>query len=177
MKIYRYIEMKYVDQFFRDGSLKISTLAHCRSLEGTDVRGDEYEGAFMSYFIGKNPFTPVKTIQQFAPQGTMVMCCSHAHSDKLYERFKVDGCFEIEDGEQFFEVISAALALCTKFETKERGSVKYLEGRIEYHYNVDDELVMPMTIDQLARKVKELHRSGNITEQKWKEIEMHGNGL
>lgn len=83
MRLYRYLDKKYIDQFFADGSLMISTLERCRGLEGTDVRGGAGEGTFSSEFRGRYPSTPPMNILQYSPIGTMVLCCSSVHSCEL----------------------------------------------------------------------------------------------
>lgn len=175
LPIYRYLDEKYVEQFLLDGSLMISTLERCRGLEGLDIRGDSGEGTFVSEFWGKSSGSHLTTLSQYAPPGTMILCCSEVHTAELTRRFGVNGCLRIDDAAGFFEAISAVLPT---YSDKDMGPIRYLTDRTERHI-VEDSLLLPppVAIPLMLARVQNLIQSGKFTPEAAQKLSRAANGF
>ena len=104
--VYRFLDEKYIDDFFKDGNLMLSTYERCRKLED-EKRRDEQEG--------KN--TVVKTegkfkIVQKAGIGynPLLLCTSLYQIDITGETTSSKFCLEIRDPPKFAEAVAQELA-------------------------------------------------------------------
>ena len=100
--VFRYLEKEWIDQFFNEGKLRLSSFKKFRA-HIDEQRGDKEEGSTVIIGTGKE-----KTFYAMVKTGidAFVLSASLIYSKSLTEDFKVDGCFIIERPFEFMQVIS-----------------------------------------------------------------------
>jgi hypothetical protein len=100
--VYRYLEKQWIDQFFSEGKLRLSSFKKFRK-HIDEQRGDKGEGNNILIGTGKD-----KTIYTVVSTGidAFVLSTSLLYNHSLYTDFKVDGCFVIERPLEFMQEIS-----------------------------------------------------------------------
>ncbi len=105
-RIFRFIEQVYVDKFFEDGTLRLSSFEQFRK-HSDEQRRDSAEGFGLRQGIGQNA-----TIMTVSGRGgdCYVLCGSLLCTEKLQGTFpEADGCFAIDDTICFAQSIAHAL--------------------------------------------------------------------
>lgn len=118
--VVRYIERRYVEQFFRTGELRLTTYAQCQVHE-CNVRRDSNEGK-SSFSLDLNNVGMEGWGVQTVGWQSYILCASLCESERLKERFKVDSYFRINNVIGFFNAVSKSLA---GFEAGKIGSCIY----------------------------------------------------
>lgn len=100
--VYRYLEKEWIDQFFSEGKIRLSSFKKFRKHED-EQRGDKGEGNNILIGTGND-----KTIYAVVSTGVdaFVLSTSLLYSRDLYTDFKVTGCFVIERPLEFMQEIS-----------------------------------------------------------------------
>jgi hypothetical protein len=99
--VFRYLESKWVDEFFKSGSLRLSSFKKFHKHED-EQRGDKNEGSNIIVGLrGGGQFFAVTGHGQDA----FVLSTSLTYNEKMYEDFDVDACFVIEKPHEFINVI------------------------------------------------------------------------
>lgn len=100
--VYRYLEKQWIDQFFSEGKIRLSSFKKFRK-HVDEQRGDNVEGKNILIGTGND-----KTIYAVVSTGidAFVLSASLLFSQSLYSDFKVDGCFVIERPLEFMNEIS-----------------------------------------------------------------------
>ncbi len=103
--VYRYLDGKYADAFFKTGSLQLTTLAVCRShpLESRADTGD-----------GKLPYALKDGDQMMAGvsvagRRSYMLCASFSNSSTLLDRFGTDSGIEIINPSKFAKAVADVL--------------------------------------------------------------------
>ena len=94
--VYRYMDRKYVDRFFEDGSLRLSSFSSFAK-HSDEERQDEAEGSGMVVHVC--PDGDAKTMTAMLGQGenAYVLCGSTLYEPELAETFGCDSGFRIND--------------------------------------------------------------------------------
>lgn len=102
---YRYLDRRYVEDFFRDGSLRLSSFARFAEHED-EQRRDETEGK--TGFVARTTTGPMKTIATRIEMGfnAYVLCGSSYYSEELAELFGCDSYFRIDSTLEFANAVS-----------------------------------------------------------------------
>lgn len=100
--VYRYLEKEWIDLFFSEGRLRLSSFNRFRK-HADEQRGDKGEGNNILIGTGKE-----KTIYTVVNTGidAFVLSTSLLYNQSLYNDFEVDGCFVIERPFEFMQEIS-----------------------------------------------------------------------
>lgn len=93
--VYRYMHQKYVDQFFEEGLLQLSSFESNRTIEDA-IRQDKREGTGAIFVVSRDR-QRVQPLMARAFDHRMLCLSSSAETDRLMEHFKVDGCFEVKN--------------------------------------------------------------------------------
>ncbi len=109
---YRYMESRYVDDFFSNGTLRLTTYDECRKHEDQSRR-DSREGKANFYFPHANH--AIAGIQGVGRQSYM-LCTSSTLSDEILSRFQADAWIEIFDPQGFAEAMSHAILGFTQLQ-------------------------------------------------------------
>jgi hypothetical protein len=104
--VYRYMESKYVDEFFEHGRLRISSFKRFREFPD-EVRGDKSEGQGSISGKGGDGFT--FHIMTGAGANGYMLSTSLEESDAIRSDFGVDCCFQINDPLGFAVAVANAL--------------------------------------------------------------------
>lgn len=136
--VFRYMHKKYVDLFFKSGTLQLSSYESNRAIEDS-VRQDEREGTGEYFVVSRDRSL---TIQLGARAFDHRMLCTSTSSDidRMMNHFRVDGCFEVTNTTGFgFEVAKALDAFRFGLE----GIVTYQDGYrknllLEQHQHLPD---------------------------------------
>ena len=101
----RYLDKEYVDQFFNDGTIMLSSIKQFAK-HGDFQRFDDKEGIFM--FLGK---LKDQTIECFGNIGTSayILCGTPILSKELMNTFKTNSYFKINDVAKFTELVADQL--------------------------------------------------------------------
>lgn len=105
-RVFRFLDQKYVDQFFADGSLRLSSFNQFGK-HSDEQRRDGAEGYGVRSGIGAN-----LTVAMVSGRGSdcYVLCGSMLCTQKLKETFPgADGCFAIDDTVGFAQAVAHAL--------------------------------------------------------------------
>lgn len=123
--VYRYLEKQFVDQFFEDGSIRISSFSEF-SKHRDEQRKDSSEG--QGFAVHMNQEGTGQTIIAKIAQGadTYVLCGSTRYHVDLAEAFKTDSGFRINDPTAFANVIAHHLP---GFRDGCEGSCIYMASR------------------------------------------------
>ena len=100
--VYRYLEKQWIELFFSEGKIRLSSFNKFRK-HLDEQRGDKVEGNNILIGTGND-----KTIYAVVSTGidAFVLSTSLLYSKSLYNDFKVDGCFVIERPLEFMQEIS-----------------------------------------------------------------------
>ena len=120
--LYRYLEEKYIESFFSDGKLFLTTYQRCRSHEN-EVRKDEDEGKYDLHFQGSQQSMFLK---RRSGDNSHMLCTSFSLNTKLFTHFKVDSCFRIDDPGGFILAVAKCIPTVKNIHS---GSVQYLLQR------------------------------------------------
>ena len=104
--VYRYMESKFVDEFFEHGRLRISSFKRFREYPD-EVRGDKSEGQGSVSGKGRDGFT--FHVMTGAGANGYMLSTSLEDSQSIHEDFGVDCCFQITDPLGFAVAVSNAL--------------------------------------------------------------------
>jgi hypothetical protein len=88
-----------------------------------EVRKDEDEGKYDLHFQGTRQSMFIK---QRSGDNSHILCTSYSLNSKLFEKFKVDSCFRIEDPGGFVLAVAKCLPVVGKIHS---GPVQYLPQR------------------------------------------------
>lgn len=134
--VYRYLEQEYIDLFFKDGTLKLSSFESNRKMEG-NVRQDTDEGVHHYRIVNRNRTDKIDfEIRDF--DARRLLCCStKLDLDFFLPHFNVDGCFEISNSIGFGYEIAKTLS----------GYVSGQEGKVNYNDNKLSHLLLEQHLD------------------------------
>lgn len=105
-RVFRYLPQKYVDAFFTDGTLRISSFSQFAK-HADEERRDEKEGNGIRAGIGENATVIVATERG---SDFYVLCGSLIFGKRMQETFEgADGCFVIDDTVNFAGAIARSL--------------------------------------------------------------------
>jgi hypothetical protein len=102
---YRYLDREYVEDFFRDGSLRLSSFARFAEHEEEQLR-DENEGK--TGFVARATTGQMKTVVTQIEMGSKayVLCGSSYYSKELAAHFRRDSYFRIDNTLEFANAVS-----------------------------------------------------------------------
>lgn len=100
--VFRYLEKKWVDNFFEDGSLRISSFKKFHQ-HSDEQRGDKQEGNNLVIGVQEKKYMYSLT---FHGSDAFVLSTSLLLDKSLYSDFDVDSCFVIEKPFEFMDIIS-----------------------------------------------------------------------
>lgn len=133
--IYRYMERKYVDDFFEKGELRLSSFRRFKK-HTDEQRKDLQEGNVVSCIKGED-FTVYGRTEHAT--NALIMSASLLYEDRLFEAFDVDDCFAINNAPQFGLEICKKIPHCV---AGLEGSCVYVEKRViesdSSHLNAQD---------------------------------------
>lgn len=121
--VYRYMEQKFIDEFFSSGRLLLSSFQQFAK-HTDEQRKDSHEGANILTGLGAN-----HTISAVTQHGhrSLIFCTSTRADEELMRDFGADGYFRIKDSTQF----GAAVASClVGFQSGLEGFCIYKDSRI-----------------------------------------------
>jgi hypothetical protein len=102
-RIYRYMENKYIDDFFRDGSLRLSSFKKFAEHPDENLR-DSCEGKGIQFLTGKD--CTVFLVKK-SGENCYVFCCSVLNTNLIFDEFEHDfGCLRIDNSIAFADAIS-----------------------------------------------------------------------
>jgi hypothetical protein len=99
--VFRYLESEWVNAFFENGSLRLSSFSKFHRHQD-EQRGDKKEGSNVVIALGKERQFIAMTEHG---QDAFVLSTSLIYNDKTYKDFNVDECFVIEKPLQFMDAI------------------------------------------------------------------------
>jgi hypothetical protein len=105
--VYKYMDSKYMDEFFEEGKLRIGSFKYYRQFPD-EVRGDKNEGSGTVQGKGEQGGFSFNVMTQ---QGTSsyMFCTSVLESDSLKEHFETDNVFRINNPLEFAVSISRVI--------------------------------------------------------------------
>ena len=124
-RLYRHLEAKYVESFFRDGSLRLSSFAHFAKHPDEQLR-DTAEGIGSRFGVGSQA-----TIAMVGGRGTdcFVLCATLHNTEDVRQQFGHSACIAIDNVAGFANAVSLKLPYFTHgFE----GSVIYTDETAIY---------------------------------------------
>jgi hypothetical protein len=103
--LYRYLDSKYVDAFFKDGSLRLSSFAQFKK-HSDEQRLDQFEGK--TTFVHSTQQNGGQTIESYSTQGTdsYVLSTSMRFDPKIMNDFKTNSYIRINDPTSFGMAVS-----------------------------------------------------------------------
>lgn len=103
--VFRYLESKWVDDFFKNGKLRLSSFKKFHQHQD-EQRGDKKEGSNLVVGLGSEK-------QFFAMTGNgydaFVLSTSMSYNEKMFDDFGIDSCFVIEKPYEFMDEIIRAI--------------------------------------------------------------------
>jgi len=105
--VYRFIEEKYIKDFFDNGNLMISTYSRCKQLESSNRR-DEKEGS--NTLNGTEDDLKVEMDVEVG-EDALILCTSLSKNHVMPDGSKYDACIEIVDINRFVEAITNKLII------------------------------------------------------------------
>lgn len=157
--IYRYMNQEYVDQFFEQGTLLLTTYKRCREHEDA-VRRDNQEGSYTFHFQGTNNSL---FLRRRAGDNSYMLCASLSKSPALMRHFGCSGGICVTDPLSFAKEISSTLQ---SVEVIQARAVIYTTLR-EARRSFEDQEFMP-NVDQLLRWSQSKNREP--LEKVWNEV-------
>jgi len=124
--VFRYLPAEYVDAFFVDGSLRLSSFRMFKQ-HADEQRLDKREGDTM--FVHRTSQNGGQTISAWASHGktAYVLCGTMRHEQSLMERFGCDSYIRINDPTKFGIVIARHIPT---FRVGAEGPCLYQENKI-----------------------------------------------
>lgn len=104
-RVYRYMNQEFVDRFFEDGSLRVSSFSRFMNYPD-EVRGDRSEGGGTVVGRGDNNFTLVLATQ--VGQNGYMLSASLEESAAIQREFEADSYFIINDPLAFHVAVMTA---------------------------------------------------------------------
>jgi hypothetical protein len=122
--VYRYLEQEYIDKFFEEGIIQLSSFAQFAEHED-EARNDSDEGVNIMTVEGDD-----RCIISVGAAGmdAYVFCGSTIASESLMKEFGVDGYFKINDTRSFAKEIAKSLEKSDDIKRVKKG----VEGFCEY---------------------------------------------
>lgn len=127
-RLYKYLPVRYVDDFVRRGRVLFRNLTYFRQYETDESRGDLFEGRHIDRPGGGVKLTNVSTgrtidgdfafINSIQTDSVFVFCMSTRLDPDLYEAFGVDACVEITAPAQFVKDCRQALKAVPLYSTR-----------------------------------------------------------
>lgn len=93
-RVFRYMEPKFIDEFFKSGKLRLGSLARFRGYKD-EVRGDPNEGKGSVRTRGPN--NNVHTVVTVVGENGYVFCTSIENSARIGKQFGLKSAFVIDD--------------------------------------------------------------------------------
>jgi hypothetical protein len=151
LKVFRYLEKQYVDAFFYDGSLRISSVDTFCSHEDAE-RQDSMEGRLtllIRDYLGQ------KALHEGRANPAYILSCSRICSDELQATFKRNARMVITNPDGFAAEISKAIQSDSHFF---HAPCVYTNNLNQFHIELDKELVyLPNDLKEVrAIKIREL---------------------
>lgn len=113
-RVYRYLDKKYVRDFFEDGSLRLSSFASFAKY-ADEQRLDPEEGkAALFHRTAENGGQTLYVKFEF-DDGAYVLCGSSLPSLQLMKDFKTDSAIIIRDAEGFAQAVAKVVPNCTGY--------------------------------------------------------------
>lgn len=134
-KVYRYMDQKYIDEFFETGILRLSTF-HTFAQHKDEQRHDPKEGFNILFGLGDN-----STIVAVTRHGSnsLIFCTSTIEDDQLMQSFNTNGYFKINKSIDFAVAIAEKIPGC---KGGLQGPCIYADRRsIERRFSEPDEIV------------------------------------
>ncbi len=146
-KLFRYMNKKWVDNFFETGELRIPTLKKCKTHED-EIRQDEDDGTFFASALSNddgiladnsglifryndeqgNPIRGVRMFTKLHTKNCFLFCTSEEGSSRLMSHFNTDSLFTITQLSEFMEILAQAIEEQIKLENNIHiGRCFYLE--------------------------------------------------
>lgn len=156
-RVYRWLEKKYVDAFFEDGTLRLSSFSQF-SKHGDELRKDSEEGSGVREATGHG-----LTVIMSSARGRdcYVLCGSTMHTNEIAQSLnQYDACFVIDDTVQF----AMAVALKLPFVGGVEGAVIYKDSTVisrSFGGMNYDELVAPYRLSDGTFDMKMIADLGN----------------
>jgi hypothetical protein len=157
-RLYRYLPSQYVDSFFKDGSLRLSSFVHFAKHPDEQLR-DRGEGIGSRFGVGSHAM-----ISFFGGRGTdcYVLCATMHNTEDVRRQFGTsDSCIAIDDISNFANAVSLKIPFTGGFEgpviyqdetmiTKNIGALKS-EELLERYRNPDGKTLSMDMIKDLAQ--------------------------
>ena len=144
-QLFRYMEEKYIDNFFENGELRITTLNECRKHE--EIRQDIFEGVLdfihvttddegkvkvpegMLYILDEqdNPISNAKALLVKQLRNCYLLCMSS--NDRLFQKFQCKYAIKIYESKKFYQDVSAVIEDIMEVRIARFGSVFYANDR------------------------------------------------
>ena len=118
--VYRYMDKKYINEFFETGRLRLSSFNTYEKYED-QVKGDKGEGMNIAFATSKKDNKTMVAVVRVG-SNAYSLCASLIHSKGLMKKFDCDGVFRIKDSQSF------GLAIANKV----MGFVEGLQGHCIY---------------------------------------------
>jgi hypothetical protein len=122
--IYRYMNKEYVDMFFKEGKLRLSSFKKFHEYPD-EIRGDKNEGSGGITGIGNSGFQ--FNVMTNVGKDSYILCGSLIDSEEIKKEFECDSCFRIVKPLEFSVAISNAL---TGYSRSFQGFCNYQSTRI-----------------------------------------------
>ncbi len=103
--VFRYLESQWVDAFFKNGILRLSSFKKFHQHKD-EQRGDKKEGSNMIVGLGNENQIFAMTADGL---DAFVLSTSLSYNNKMYNDFSVDACFVIEKPLEFMDAIIKVL--------------------------------------------------------------------
>lgn len=172
LSLYRFIEIEYVEDFFSNGSLMLSTFDHCKKLDNLDRR-DEKEGNLISVAFGSGLTLMMKT--EYG-QNSLVLCTSTSSNNVLPSK-TYEACIVIRDVINFIYALTKRLLKeGYKVHKVICGQCNYNDNSITTNCNLDtikaDTENNDMQLKNIIQTIESINRNeGYLTKPKNKEFE------
>jgi hypothetical protein len=102
--VYRYLDSRYVDDFFRDGSLRISSFKSFANHDD-EQRNDATEGQGMIWNTTSEGAGQTMVAVMSQGNNAYVLCGSTSHDPSLADAFSADSGFRINDTTAFADAV------------------------------------------------------------------------
>lgn len=159
-KVYRYLNAKFIDEFFNTGKLKIGTFKRFREYPD-EILGDKNEGrGLLRATSDKENFS--FNIHTPVGDNAYILCCSLINTDELRKKFNADSCFVINDPLKFSIAISKAL---NGFDHSRQGFCNYQE------YRMIKKTLSGLSIDDMTDKEGRIIEDGRIEAKVFKSFD------
>jgi len=98
--LFRFLEEEFVDAFFKDGTIQLSSFSRFRKHKD-EQRRDEHEGE--TYYVETTGKQEGQTIELLTKHGNdaYILCCCMRYDARLVESLGYDSYFKVNDSTQF----------------------------------------------------------------------------